>query len=81
MFMEVQMKNADTNKRVCLNKAGLENWFSNTLSLLSFMVNMPCIAYSMFSNSSNPALVGLLMVYALTLCESMTDISLASAYF
>ena len=45
------------------------------------MVNMPCIAYCMFSNSSNPSLVGLLMVYALALCENMTQISLASANF
>jgi ABC-type multidrug transport system fused ATPase/permease subunit len=35
----------------------------------------------MFSNSSNPSLVGLLMVYALALCESMTSLSLSSANF
>ena len=42
---------------------------------------MPCIAYCMFSNSSNPSLVGLLMVYALSLSDSMIDLTLASAFF
>lgn len=42
---------------------------------------MPCIAYCMFSNSSNPSLVGLLMVYALALSETMTSLSLSSAWF
>jgi hypothetical protein len=81
MFLETQIKKMDNNKRVRLTKAGLENWFSNILSLLSFFVNMPCIAYCMFNNSSNPSLVGLLMVYALSLSDSMIDLTLASAFF
>jgi hypothetical protein len=35
----------------------------------------------MFNNSSNPSLVGLLMVYALSLSDSMIDLTLASAFF
>lgn len=42
---------------------------------------MPCIGYCMFSNNSNPALMGLLMVYALSLSDFMINLTMASANF
>jgi hypothetical protein len=75
------MKTTDHNKRVRLSKSGLSNWFCNVLGFLSFLVNMPCIAYCMLGNSSNPALMGLLMVYALSLSDCMISLTLSSANF
>jgi ATP-binding cassette, subfamily C (CFTR/MRP), member 1 len=81
IFLENQIQTTNSNKRVRLSKAGLENWFCNVLGFLSYLVNMPCIGYCMFSNNSSPALMGLLMVYALSLSDCMVSLTLASTYF
>jgi ATP-binding cassette subfamily C (CFTR/MRP) protein 1 len=80
-FLESQMVTTDKNKRVRLSKAGLENWFCNVLGFMSYLINMPCIGYCMLSNNTNPSLMGLLMVYALSLSDCMVSMTLSSAYF
>ena len=66
-FTQMQVGTMDEEKRVSMNKVAMENWFSLWLAFLSFCVNMPCLAYCMFSHQDNPALVGMLMAYSLTL--------------
>lgn len=66
-FSEGQHNFYDVNKRVRLTKNGVKNWFANTLAYLCFMISMPCIAYCMFISEPDPAVMGLLMAYALTL--------------
>lgn len=80
-FVNNQMLSVDANKRVRLTKAGLENWFSMMLSFLSFFINMPCIAYCMFSPDTDPATLGLLFVYALGISDSVVGIAQSEAGF
>lgn len=51
------------------------------LSFLSFLINMPCIAYCMFSENTDPATMGLLMVYALGISDSVVNITQSEAGF
>ena len=41
------------------------------LSFLSFLINMPCIAFCMFNENTDPATMGLLMVYALKISDTV----------
>ena len=50
------------------------------LSFLSFMINMPAIAYCMFLGD-NASLIGLLMVHALNLSEGIVGFTLEEAEF
>jgi hypothetical protein len=77
----MQIEWIDINKTVRLNKSALENWFALHLAFLSFLVNMPCIAFCMFNNTSNPSLVGLLMVYALSLSDDIIGLVLSLTDF
>jgi hypothetical protein len=70
-FTQHQINCFDVNKRVRLTKSGLENWFSLTLSFVSFLINIPCIAFAMFSGNTDPAMMGLLMVYALKISDNV----------
>ena len=67
------MKRMDRLKRIRLSEICMNNWFEMRLGFLSFCINMPCIAYCMFSNSTNPAVMGLLMVYCLSLSNHVTS--------
>ena len=49
--------------------------------MLCFAVNVPCIAYSMFSSDSNSSTVGLLMNYALFLIYQLTGFIMTLAWF
>jgi ABC-type multidrug transport system fused ATPase/permease subunit len=49
------------------------------LSFLSFFINMPCIAYCMFSSDTNPSTIGLLMVYALSVSDNVVGIAQSEA--
>ena len=64
-----------------LTKSGLENWFANTLAFLCFFINMPCIAYCMFSAQSDSSIIGLLMTYALYLIFNVANLVLTEADF
>jgi len=75
----MQYKLFDKNKRVRITKIGLENWFANALAYMSFLINMPCIAYCMFSKASDPATMGLLMSYAINLSFNIVGLTLSEA--
>ena len=66
----------DDNKKVRLINGALEGWFGLTLGLMGLFVNMPCIAYCLLGSNENPSLIGLLMVYALTLSDQIIWITL-----
>jgi ATP-binding cassette, subfamily C (CFTR/MRP), member 1 len=80
-FADLQYYHFDINKRVRLTKAGLENWFANALALLCFFINMPCIAYCMFSADNDSSVIGLLMTYALYLIFNVSGLVLSEADF
>lgn len=80
-FTDEQYGHFDLNKRVRLTKSGLGNWFANTLAYLCFFVNIPCIGYCMFSDETDPAVMGLLMTYALFLIFNVSEVILCSANF
>ena len=62
-------------------KSGLENWFSNTLAMLCFLINMPSLAYSMFISNDSASTLGLLMNYALFLIFQLTAMIQCEAWF
>lgn len=80
-FINRQIIFIDNNKRVRLNKAALESWFSISLTYLSFLVNMAAIGYCILSTNDNPSLAGLLMNYALNLSSDIIGFTLSFAYF
>ncbi len=51
------------------------------LAYLSFFINMPCIAYCMFSSNTDPSTMGLLMAYGLSLSYSIVGVALCQADF
>jgi len=69
----------DENKKVRFNNTALEGWFGLTLSLISFLINMPCIAYCLLGSNENPSLIGLLMIYAISLSERIMWINYDAA--
>jgi len=79
-FIKEQMKKVDRNKQIRITKDGLEGWFAQRLSLLSFVVNMAAIAFCLLSDNKNSSLVGLLMTYALTLNEDILNFMFCYAY-
>ena len=62
----------DKAKRVRLNQICMNMWFWMRIGYLTFLINLPCIAFCMFNSASNPAIMGLLMVYALSLSDHIT---------
>lgn len=80
-FTKAQLSYFDSNKRVRLTASGLESWFALVLSFLSFFINMPCIAYCMFSQGTDPSAMGLLMVYCLGVSEGIVALTWAQAGF
>ena len=55
LVSRTQMEYFDINKTVRIDRSGLENWFSMNLAFLSFLVQLPVIAYALFSPDTNPA--------------------------
>jgi ABC-type multidrug transport system fused ATPase/permease subunit len=79
-FITNQINRVDKNKQIRLTKDGLEGWFAQRLSLLSFAVNMAAIAFCLLNDNSKSSLVGLLMTYALTLNEDILNFMFCYAY-
>ena len=50
---------------------GCSSWFSIRLTVLSFIVNMSAVGYSLFAKDVTPALIGLLLTYSVTLNDSV----------
>ena len=80
-FTQQQYHDFDENKRVRFTRAGLGNWFNNTLSMLGFIVSMPCIAYSMLWSDGNDSTVGLLLNYALFITSQITGLVQCETWF
>lgn len=51
------------------------------LMFLGYIVNVFCIAYSMFSDNETPAFIGLLLTYILTLNDELFYFVLEEAEF
>ncbi len=64
-----------------LTQRGLQNWLVNILTYLSFFVSLPCIGYCMFNNSDDPATMGLLLTYSLSLSDNVVWLILSQADF
>jgi hypothetical protein len=56
----------------------MENWFALRLTLLSLVINMSALAYSIFKSEGSAPLAGLLFTYASMLNDYI--IGLANAY-
>ena len=50
-FLHNQIQKVDTNKRMRVGRGGLESWFSMRLAMLTFLINMTAIGYSILSNN------------------------------
>lgn len=68
------------NKRNRITREALESWFSLRLAMLSFVINMGAIAYSIFNDNGNGSLAGLLLAYSLSINQNLVDTIFAYAY-
>jgi len=78
---KTQMEYFDLNKTVRVDRAGLENWFSMSLAFLAFLIQLPVIGFSLFSPGTDPASMGLLMVYALNMSRTVVWLVQSEANF
>jgi hypothetical protein len=62
-------------------KQALESWFALNLTYLSFFVNIISIAYCILDDSTDAAVVGLLITYALNFSSDINLTILCYAYF
>ena len=81
LVSKTQMEYFDLNKTVRIDRSGLENWFSMNLAFLSFLIQLPVIAFSLFSPGTDPATMGLLMVYALKISKTVVWLVQSEADF
>lgn len=58
-------------KRVQFNRFAIEGWFILVLIGLMYIVNMFTIGFSMFSATTNPSYLGLLLIYVLNLNDEL----------
>ena len=72
-FLNNQIQKVDINKRMRVGREALESWFSMRLAILTFFINMTAIGYSILSNNTNAALLGLLLTYAMNLNEDIIN--------
>jgi ABC-type multidrug transport system fused ATPase/permease subunit len=66
-FLEMQAQYLDENKKMLLNKYGLEAWFELMLMCIIFGLNAFCIGYGMFSSTSTSSSFGLLLLSLLNI--------------
>lgn len=62
-----------------ISREAMESWFSLRLALLSFLINLSALAYSILSSNENASLVGLLLTYASILTDDIIGFSFSYA--
>ena len=58
----------------------MESWFALRLSLLSFVINMTALGYSILSGNENGSLAGLLLTYSGMLNDDIIGFAFSYAY-
>lgn len=58
----------------------MESWFALRLALLSFIINMTALGYSILSGNENGSLAGLLLTYSSLLNDDIIGFAFSYAY-
>jgi hypothetical protein len=70
-YLKEHIRVVNDFKRVQFNRLAIEGWFILALIGLIFIVNTFTIGFSMFSPTTNPSNLGLLLIYVLNLNDEL----------